>query len=77
MNIENVLPQEDPYCVEAYENLVYNHYYTGKCEEEILSDTIDNAGLYLEGGGGWCGLVAPGRGSERLQSARTGPGACL
>ncbi|KAL5248936.1 hypothetical protein ACHWQZ_G017960 [Mnemiopsis leidyi] len=35
--------KEDPYCVEAYENLVYNHYYTGKCEGEIISDTIDNS----------------------------------
>ena len=27
---------------------MYNHYYTGKCEGEIISDTIDNSGLCID-----------------------------
>jgi len=40
--------KEDPYCVEAYEHLVYHHYHTGKCEEEVLSEAIDGSELSAE-----------------------------
>ena len=39
--------KEDPYCVEAYEHLVFNHYYTGQCEEEIINDTLNSSGTVL------------------------------
>ena len=36
----------DPFCVEAYENLVYNHYYTGKAEGDLIVDTVENSGTW-------------------------------
>ena len=39
--------KEDPYCVEAYQHLVFNHYYTGKCEDEIINVTLDSSGELL------------------------------